>query len=44
LSTRITQDIFWKVHKNGFILEDTVDQLQCQDCKRYNINIDKYAW
>jgi len=33
--TKITQEIFWKVHKNGFILEDTVDQLQCQDCKRF---------
>lgn len=31
----ITQDIFWKVHKNGNILEDTVEQLQCQDCKRF---------
>lgn len=33
--TKITQDIFWKVHKNGYLLEDTVDQLQCTQCNRF---------
>ena len=31
---RIVQDIFLDVHKNGYILEDIVDQLQCQSCDR----------
>lgn len=35
LQTKIAQDIFWKIHKNGYFLEDTVDQLQCVECKRF---------
>lgn len=33
--TKIVQDIFSKVHKNGFVIEDTVDQLQCENCDRF---------
>ena len=32
---RITQDIFWKVYNNGYLLEDTVEQLKCQGCNRW---------
>ncbi|XP_067686292.1 methionine--tRNA ligase, cytoplasmic-like isoform X2 [Haliotis asinina] len=33
--TEIAQDIFWKLYKQGFILKDSVDQLQCQKCDRF---------
>ncbi|XP_048727649.2 methionine--tRNA ligase, cytoplasmic-like [Ostrea edulis] len=33
--TRIAQDIFWKLEKNGYILRDSVEQLQCQKCLRF---------
>lgn len=33
--TKIAQDIFWKLHKNGFILEDSVEQLHCAACDRF---------
>ncbi|KAI1280497.1 Methionine--tRNA ligase, cytoplasmic [Halotydeus destructor] len=33
--TKISQDIFWKLYNNGFILEDSVDQLHCSSCERF---------
>ncbi|XP_029646990.1 methionine--tRNA ligase, cytoplasmic [Octopus sinensis] len=35
LQTEIAQDIFWKLHKKGYISEDTVDQLKCEKCDRF---------
>ena len=34
-NNRIAQDIFLKLHKNGYLLEDTVTQLYCNTCKRF---------
>uniref|UniRef100_A0A3B3YD26 Methionine--tRNA ligase, cytoplasmic n=1 Tax=Poecilia mexicana TaxID=48701 RepID=A0A3B3YD26_9TELE len=33
--TEIAQDIFWRLHKNGFLVEDTVEQLRCENCQRF---------
>lgn len=33
--TKICQDIFWKVYRNGYIFEDSVDQLFCESCSRF---------
>ncbi|KAJ8259435.1 hypothetical protein GJAV_G00169230 [Gymnothorax javanicus] len=33
--TEIAQDIFWRLHKRGFLLEDTVEQLRCEECQRF---------
>uniref|UniRef100_A0A674MT80 Methionine--tRNA ligase, cytoplasmic n=1 Tax=Takifugu rubripes TaxID=31033 RepID=A0A674MT80_TAKRU len=33
--TVIAQDIFWRLHKNNFLLEDTVEQLRCENCQRF---------
>ncbi|CAH1772664.1 unnamed protein product [Owenia fusiformis] len=33
--TEIAQDIFWQLHKNNFILKDTVEQLRCLQCERF---------
>ncbi|MEQ2224126.1 Methionine--tRNA ligase, cytoplasmic [Ilyodon furcidens] len=33
--TQISQDIFWRLHKNGFLVEDTVEQLRCENCQRF---------
>ncbi|XP_071960826.1 methionine--tRNA ligase, cytoplasmic-like [Antedon mediterranea] len=33
--TEIAQDIFWRLHKRNFLLEDTVEQLLCETCNRY---------
>lgn len=33
--TTITQDIFNKLHKNGYTLEDDVEQLYCPTCSRF---------
>eukprot|EP00795_Rhopilema_esculentum_P014790 gene14790-5897_t len=33
--TKIAQDIFWKIEKNKFLLEDTLEQLQCIKCSRF---------
>ncbi|XP_062603624.1 methionine--tRNA ligase, cytoplasmic-like isoform X3 [Saccostrea cucullata] len=33
--TKIAQEIFWKLEKNGFILRDSIEQLQCQKCLRF---------
>ncbi|XP_026162428.1 methionine--tRNA ligase, cytoplasmic isoform X2 [Mastacembelus armatus] len=33
--TEIAQDIFWRLHKNEFLVEDTVDQLRCEACQRF---------
>lgn len=33
--TEIAQDIFWRLHKRGFLLEDTVEQLRCENCQRF---------
>ncbi len=32
---RIAQDIFWRLKERDFILEETVEQLQCQQCNMY---------
>jgi len=31
----VAQDIFLKLDKNGFIVEDELEQLYCEKCKRY---------
>ncbi|KAG2468005.1 SYMC protein, partial [Polypterus senegalus] len=33
--TEIAQDIFWRLLKRGFLLEDTVEQLHCQRCAKF---------
>ncbi|XP_020492406.1 methionine--tRNA ligase, cytoplasmic isoform X1 [Labrus bergylta] len=33
--TEIAQDIFWRLHKQGFLVEDTVEQLRCESCQRF---------
>ncbi|XP_041835884.1 methionine--tRNA ligase, cytoplasmic isoform X2 [Melanotaenia boesemani] len=33
--TEIAQDIFWRLHKNGYLVEDTVEQLRCENCQRF---------
>ncbi|XP_041459486.1 methionine--tRNA ligase, cytoplasmic-like [Lytechinus variegatus] len=33
--TEIAQDIFFRLHANNHILEDTVEQLLCQKCNRF---------
>ncbi|KAL3058358.1 hypothetical protein OYC64_010515 [Pagothenia borchgrevinki] len=33
--TEIAQNIFWRIHKHGFLLEDTVEQLRCEKCQRF---------
>ncbi|XP_068171817.1 methionine--tRNA ligase, cytoplasmic isoform X2 [Antennarius striatus] len=33
--TEIAQDIFWQLHKHGFLVEDTVEQLRCENCQRF---------
>ncbi|XP_013859609.1 methionine--tRNA ligase, cytoplasmic isoform X2 [Austrofundulus limnaeus] len=33
--TEIAQDIFWRLHKNQYLVEDTVEQLRCEKCQRF---------
>ncbi|ORX91886.1 methionyl-tRNA synthetase [Basidiobolus meristosporus CBS 931.73] len=33
--TEIGQDIFLKLHKNGYLIEDTMTQLFCEKCQRF---------
>ena len=33
--TQISQDIFWKVYNNGYIIEDEIQQLFCVGCQRF---------
>ncbi|KAJ8358934.1 hypothetical protein SKAU_G00154590 [Synaphobranchus kaupii] len=33
--TEIAQDIFWRLHERGFLIEDTVEQLRCERCLRF---------
>ncbi|XP_035380631.1 methionine--tRNA ligase, cytoplasmic isoform X1 [Electrophorus electricus] len=33
--TEISQNIFWRLHERGFLLEDTVEQLRCERCQRF---------
>ncbi|KAK7898962.1 hypothetical protein WMY93_019815 [Mugilogobius chulae] len=33
--TEIAQDIFWRLHKNDFLVEDNVEQLRCESCQRF---------
>ncbi|XP_048579966.1 methionine--tRNA ligase, cytoplasmic isoform X2 [Nematostella vectensis] len=33
--TKIAQDIFWKLHQQNHLVEDTVEQLQCTGCQRF---------
>ena len=33
--TELCQAIFWKLHANNLILEETVEQLFCESCKRF---------
>ncbi|XP_061074678.1 methionine--tRNA ligase, cytoplasmic isoform X2 [Conger conger] len=33
--TEIAQGIFWRLHERGFLLEDTVEQLRCEQCQRF---------
>uniref|UniRef100_A0A8D3DK99 Methionine--tRNA ligase, cytoplasmic n=1 Tax=Scophthalmus maximus TaxID=52904 RepID=A0A8D3DK99_SCOMX len=33
--TEIAQNIFWRLHKHGFLVEDTVEQLRCESCQRF---------
>ncbi|KAG2217801.1 hypothetical protein INT45_005631 [Circinella minor] len=39
--TQITQDIFHKVHGNGFTSEDTMTQLFCEKCQRQDARGDQ---
>ena len=32
---KVTKDIFFKLDQNGFIVEDELEQLYCEKCKRY---------
>lgn len=32
---RITQDIFQRLLTRGFVLQDTVEQLRCEQCARF---------
>lgn len=32
---RIAQDIFQRLLARGFLLQDTVEQLRCEDCQRF---------
>ncbi|KAM9758925.1 methionine--tRNA ligase, cytoplasmic isoform 2-T2 [Menidia menidia] len=33
--TEIAQNIFWRLQKNGYLVEDTVEQLRCESCQRF---------
>ncbi|XP_065128536.1 methionine--tRNA ligase, cytoplasmic isoform X1 [Paramisgurnus dabryanus] len=33
--TEIAQDIFWRLHERSFLLDDTVEQLRCENCQRF---------
>ena len=33
--TEIAQDIFWKLNQNGYLVEDEMEQLHCQNCDRF---------
>ncbi|XP_072237935.1 methionine--tRNA ligase, cytoplasmic [Leuresthes tenuis] len=33
--TEIAQNIFWRLDKNGYLVEDTVEQLRCENCQRF---------
>lgn len=33
--TEIVQEIFWDVYNNGFIVKDTIEQLYCENDKRF---------
>ncbi|XP_037535350.1 methionine--tRNA ligase, cytoplasmic [Nematolebias whitei] len=33
--TEIAQNIFWRLHKNQFLVEETVEQLRCETCQRF---------
>ena len=33
--TEVAQDIFWKLHENGNVVEDDTEQLHCQNCDRF---------
>ena len=33
--TKISQDIFWTLHKQGCTQQDSVDQLYCKHCERF---------
>uniref|UniRef100_A0A915Q0I5 Methionine--tRNA ligase, cytoplasmic n=1 Tax=Setaria digitata TaxID=48799 RepID=A0A915Q0I5_9BILA len=33
--TELTQEIFLKLHKNGFTATDVIDQLHCDNCNRF---------
>ncbi len=32
---RIAQDIFWRLHENGCIIKDNIEQLLCTKCDRF---------
>ncbi|XP_012696681.2 methionine--tRNA ligase, cytoplasmic isoform X2 [Clupea harengus] len=33
--TEIAQNIFWRLHERGFLIEDIVEQLRCESCQRF---------
>ena len=33
--SRISQDIFWKLDQNGFLVEESMEQLKCVACDRF---------
>ncbi|KAM6977853.1 methionine--tRNA ligase, cytoplasmic [Aplochiton taeniatus] len=33
--TEIAQNIFWRLHERGFLVEDLVEQLRCESCQRF---------
>lgn len=35
IQTKLCQEIFWKVYKNGYIFEETIDQMFCEKCSMF---------
>ncbi|CAG0917660.1 unnamed protein product [Notodromas monacha] len=33
--TRVAQEIFWDLHEHGYLLEDSMEQLHCENCNRF---------
>ena len=32
---KVITEVFWKLHKNGILTEDSMDQLHCQKCEKF---------
>ncbi len=40
--TKVAQKIFWDLDKNGYLTEDSVDQLYCEKCQKFLADRYKY--